>query len=48
MCWSLPAFSFAVWTFANLVPRAINHHQWYHEKFEDYPENRKAVIPFLL
>jgi hypothetical protein len=48
MCWSLPALSFAVWTFANLAPRALNHHQWYQEKFEDYPKERKAVIPFLL
>lgn len=45
--WNLPALSFAVWTFANLVPRTLNHHEWYSEKFEDYPQNRKAVIPFL-
>lgn len=45
--WNLPALSFAVWTFANLVPRTLNHHEWYSEKFEDYPQNRKAVIPFI-
>ncbi len=45
--WNLPALSFAVWTFANLVPRTLNHHEWYSEKFEDYPQNRKAVIPYL-
>jgi hypothetical protein len=27
--WSLPAFSFAVWTIANLAPRAFTHHRWY-------------------
>ena len=45
--WSLPALSFAVWTFANLAPRAHNHHTWYRERFADYPRDRKAVIPFL-
>lgn len=45
--WSLPALSFALWTFANLAPRARNHHAWYRERFPDYPRGRKAVIPFL-
>lgn len=45
--WSLPALSFAVWTFANLAPRAQNHHAWYRERFADYPRQRKAVIPLL-
>jgi 3-oxo-5-alpha-steroid 4-dehydrogenase 1 len=43
--WSLPGLAFAVWTFANLAPRAWSHHKWYHEKFCDYPANRKALIP---
>ncbi|MCH2234991.1 MAG: DUF1295 domain-containing protein [Crocinitomicaceae bacterium] len=47
MAWNLPALTFAVWTFANLVPRAKNHHDWYHEKFEDYPKNRKRIFPYL-
>jgi len=45
---SLPAFSFFIWTVANLVPRAMDNHAWYKNHFEDYPENRKAVIPYLL
>ncbi len=45
---SLPAFSFFIWTFANLVPRALANHQWYREKFNDYPEKRKAVFPCIL
>ena len=45
---SLPAASFAIWTAANLIPRALNHHAWYQEKFEDYPKDRKAVIPFVV
>jgi 3-oxo-5-alpha-steroid 4-dehydrogenase 1 len=43
--WSLPGLAFAVWTFANLAPRAWSHHKWYHENFRDYPPERKALIP---
>jgi len=43
--WSLPAFSFAIWTAANLAPRAVLHHKWYLEKFPDYPKKRNALIP---
>ena len=46
--WNLPAAAFAIWTFCNLAPRAISHHKWYQEHFEDYPKNRKALIPFIL
>lgn len=48
MCGSLPAWSFALWAFCNLVPRARDHHRWYREKFAEYPAERKAVIPFVL
>jgi len=48
MVGSLPAWSFALWTAVNLIPRAIDHHKWYLEKFIDYPKARKAVIPFLV
>ena len=47
VAWSVPAVTFAVWTFCNLVPRALNHHDWYHESFEEYPKKRRAVIPWL-
>jgi 3-oxo-5-alpha-steroid 4-dehydrogenase 1 len=46
--WSLAGLSFALWTFANLVPRALSNHRWYKEQFPDYPKNRKAILPFLL
>ena len=46
--WSVAGLSFAVFTIANLLPRAISNHRWYHETFPDYPEQRKAIIPFLL
>jgi len=45
---AIPAWSFPLWTFVNLVPRALDHHRWYLQKFTDYPKNRKAVLPFIL
>jgi steroid 5-alpha reductase family enzyme len=48
MTQSFGGVAFAVFTFANLVPRAVKHRKWYEEKFkEQYPASRKAVIPFL-
>jgi 3-oxo-5-alpha-steroid 4-dehydrogenase 1 len=48
MTWSLPGLAFAIWTIANLMPRALHHHKWYIQTFPDYPRRRKALIPFLL
>ncbi|MFT7162458.1 MAG: 3-oxo-5-alpha-steroid 4-dehydrogenase 1 [Bacteroidia bacterium] len=48
MAWNLPASTFLIWTLANLLPRSLRHHKWYKEKFEEYPEERKAVIPWLV
>ncbi len=42
MIWSLPAFTFMIWTIANLAPRVVAHHKWYKEKFDNYPKERKA------
>lgn len=47
MAWNLPALSFMIWTLANLVPRAINHHNWYRKNFAEYPADRKIVFPYL-
>lgn len=46
--WSLAGAAFAIWTIANLAPRALANHRWYRERFPDYPDDRKALIPFLL
>ncbi|MBI5499900.1 MAG: DUF1295 domain-containing protein [Deltaproteobacteria bacterium] len=46
--WSLGGIAFAVWTAANLVPRAISHRRWYRKTFADYPPERKALIPWVL
>jgi 3-oxo-5-alpha-steroid 4-dehydrogenase 1 len=43
--WSIAGLAFAVWTAANLIPRAISHHKWYHKHFPDYPPERKALLP---
>lgn len=46
LCWNLPALSFAIWTAANLIPRALAHHQWYQKNFATYPKERKALVSF--
>jgi hypothetical protein len=33
---------------ANLAPRALKTHRWYKDTFPDYPEQRKALIPFVV
>ena len=48
MAWSLPALAFALWTAANLIPRALWRHRWYRRTFPDYPCSRRAVIPGVL
>jgi 3-oxo-5-alpha-steroid 4-dehydrogenase 1 len=45
--WSLSALAFAVFTAANLAPRALANHRWYRERFPDYPKERKALVPFV-
>jgi len=51
--WALASLSpagvaFAVFTVANLAPRALAHHRWYRTEFPDYPPRRKALVPFVL
>jgi 3-oxo-5-alpha-steroid 4-dehydrogenase 1 len=48
MTWSLAGLSFALFSVANLLPRGIRHHRWYRETFDDYPDRRRAVVPFVL
>lgn len=48
LTWSVSGLAFAVFTFANLFPRAVSSHKWYRQHFADYPSSRKAVIPFLI
>lgn len=48
MTWSLGGLAFAVYTIANLAPRAFSNHRWYVDKFEDYPPERRALVPFVM
>jgi hypothetical protein len=45
--WSLAGATFAIFTVANLLPRALAHHRWYRERFADYPSERRAIVPLL-
>ncbi|KAG5482228.1 hypothetical protein CUR178_06087 [Leishmania enriettii] len=44
---ALAAFSFFVYVFSNLAPRAVSHHAWYARTFgERYTKlNRRALVP---
>src|SRR5210317_57694 len=48
LTWSISGAVFALWTIANLFPRALAHHKWYKNNFDDYPSNRKAIIPGII
>lgn len=48
LTWCLPAVAFALWTIANLVPRAVWRRDWYREHFEDFPTNRAALMPRVI
>ena len=43
--WSLAGLTFAIWTIANLAPRARSNHRWYREHFSAYPPERRALVP---
>ena len=46
--WSTAGLAFALYSTANLAPRALSHHSWYHKSFDEYPTERKALIPYIL
>lgn len=49
MSWSLPGVVYAIWVVLPLFAQGVEAHHWYVEKFkDDYPKNRKAVIPGLI
>ena len=48
LTWSLPGLAFALWTIANLAPRAVWRRNWYRENFSDYPKQRPALFPGIL
>jgi steroid 5-alpha reductase family enzyme len=46
--WSAAGAAFALFTAANLVPRAHAYRKWYRERFPEYPVRRKRIIPFVI
>jgi protein-S-isoprenylcysteine O-methyltransferase Ste14 len=45
--WSPAGLAFAIYTAANLAPRARDNHRFYKERFADYPAERRALLPFV-
>src|SRR5260221_167757 len=41
--WSLAGASFALYTAANLVPRALANRDWLRERLPEYPRRRRAI-----
>ncbi|KAJ3032321.1 Steroid 5-alpha-reductase det2 [Rhizophlyctis rosea] len=49
LTWNLAGLSFAVYSVANLVPRAVRTLEWYKGVFAGrWPKSRRAVVPFLV
>lgn len=46
--WSTGGLAFALYTAANLAPRAFTNRAWYRDRFPDYPPDRKALLPGIL
>jgi protein-S-isoprenylcysteine O-methyltransferase Ste14 len=48
MSWSLPGVMYALWVSLALLSTGHSTHRWYREQFgQDYPPERKAVIPYV-
>jgi steroid 5-alpha reductase family enzyme len=47
LTWSWAGLAFAVFTAANLVPRAHAHRLWYRRTFPEYPDGRRRIIPYI-
>ncbi|KAK6909959.1 hypothetical protein I203_103985 [Kwoniella mangroviensis CBS 8507] len=43
-----PTWMFVLAEITSMLPRALRGHGWYKEKFDQYPKERKAVIPGIL
>lgn len=44
----LGALLILIFIISYLVARSIRTVKWYHERFSDFPKDRKAILPFLL
>lgn len=45
--WSLAGLTWTLFAAATFFPRSWHNHQWYKNHFDDYPSNRKALIPYI-
>lgn len=48
LTWGLPGVMILLISAGNLIPRALQTHRWYRQRFPDYPRERKALIPGVL
>lgn len=48
MTWNFGAVFVIAISVGNLAPRALLIHQWFNQNFDDYPKERKAILPFVL
>ena len=48
LTWCLPALAFALWSIANLIPRALWRRSWYRANFPSFPHDRAALIPGMM
>ncbi|MGH6628329.1 MAG: 3-oxo-5-alpha-steroid 4-dehydrogenase [Nevskiales bacterium] len=48
MTWGLPGVMIFLISAGNLVPRAFATHKWYRASFDNYPAERKALIPYVI
>ena len=49
MTWSIPGLVYATWVVLPLLIQSRGSHQWYIDTFKnEYPKERKAIIPFVL
>ena len=45
--WSLAGLVWFLFSCGTFLPRSRHNHQWYKARFPNYPDERKALIPFL-
>ncbi|KYQ93702.1 hypothetical protein DLAC_11613 [Tieghemostelium lacteum] len=45
---NLSSWFILIFVIFNLTERSIQVHQWYNNKFQNYPKDRYAIIPYLL
>lgn len=45
--WSAAGLVWFLFGCGTFIPRAKQNHEWYKERFPDYPKDRRALIPFI-